>query len=215
MTARSMARESLRGPWRTPIGSGNSRCAVGAGEEVMMRRNWKARLVSSLIFAMATGGSVGPVGAQVGQSAPAEAAEVERLLIEAVKLRRARKDDEALRLVERARVKSASPRVRAHLAAAHQAVGHWLQAERLWRDLLEMSDDAYIVSRVATLRRAHEFVQRYLRRMDVVAHPELLRSGERLGAATACVPGPMAGCSRTHPTASKAVAARPHVFGRE
>lgn len=156
----------------------------------MIRGNLKSRLASSLVFAMALGGGVGPVGAQLVPAGPVEGAEVECLLTEAIELRRARRDEEALRLVEQARVLSASSRVRAHLAAAHQAVGHWLHAERLWRELLE-SDDAYIASRAATLKRAHEFVQRHLRRMDVLerpAQPELLRCGRSSGVAPPAEP---------------------------
>jgi tetratricopeptide (TPR) repeat protein len=150
----------------------------------MVWGNWKARQASSLALSMALAGGVGAVEAQTPEAAPAEHADVERLLKEAVELRRAGKDAEALQLVERARVQSPSSRVRAHLAAAHQALGHWLEAEQLLKELLQMSDDAYVESRAATLKRSYDFVQRHLGRIDVVGQPaqaEVLLSGRRIG----------------------------------
>lgn len=159
-------------------------CVSGRRENGMVWANWKARQASSLALAMALGVGVGAVEAQTPEAAPAEHADVERLLSEAVELRRAGKDAEALQLVEQARVQSPSSRVRAHLAAAHQALGHWLEAELLLKELLQMSDDPYVQSQAAILQRAHDFVQRHLGRIDVVGQPaqaEVLLGGRRLG----------------------------------
>jgi PEGA domain len=150
----------------------------------MVCGKWKTWQASLLALSIALSARVNAVHAQTVEVAPAEPADVERLLTESVERRRDGNDAEALRLVEQARLQSASPRVRAHLAAAHQALGHWLEAELLLRELANMTGDAYVTSQAPALKRARDFVQQHLGRIDVVGQPakaEVLLSGRRLG----------------------------------
>jgi hypothetical protein len=112
-------------------------------------------------------------------------AEVEPLMQRGIELRRLGRDIEALSVFERALASApTSARVKVHLAATHQALGQWLEAERYLSEALRASDDPYIRRHRETLEKAYEFVDRRLGSLDVVGGPEgaeLVLSGRRIG----------------------------------
>jgi hypothetical protein len=61
--------------------------------------------------------------------------------------------------------------VRVHLAATHQALGHWLEADAYLREVLLAEDDAYVRRHRATLLHAAEFVGRHLGSLLVTGQP--------------------------------------------
>jgi hypothetical protein len=95
------------------------------------------------------------------------------LIEQGMQLRREGKDEEALTIfAEAASLDPESVRARVHLAAAHQALGHWLEAEALLADLLQEADDAYVERHRATLLLAQEFVGRHLGTLLIAGQPE-------------------------------------------
>ncbi|MEY2933977.1 MAG: hypothetical protein RL033_4726 [Pseudomonadota bacterium] len=86
-------------------------------------------------------------------------------------LRRAGKDEAALTAFEEAAtLDPESMRARVHLAAAHQALGHWLEADALLVELLQ-ADDPYVERHRATLLLAQEFVGRHLGSLLIAGQP--------------------------------------------
>lgn len=65
-----------------------------------------------------------------------------------------------------------SVRARVHLAAAHQALGHWQEADALLAELLlQQASDPYVQKHHATLLRAQEFVGRHLGTLLLAGQP--------------------------------------------
>lgn len=88
-------------------------------------------------------------------------------------LRREAKDEAALAAFEEAvMLDPESVRARVHLAAAHQALGHWLEADALLAELLQHAGDPYVQRHRATLLRAQEFVGRHLGTLLLAGQPE-------------------------------------------
>jgi tetratricopeptide repeat protein len=116
--------------------------------------------------------------------APAEA-DIEPLVQRGIELRRNGQDAEALTVFEQALAEAPeSDRVKVHLAATHQALGQWLEAEQYLSDALSDNDDPYVRRHRATLEKAYDFVDQRLGSLDVVGGPagaELLLSGQHLG----------------------------------
>jgi hypothetical protein len=104
---------------------------------------------------------------------------------EGIKLRRAREDEAALQFFYAAYEKlPESARVRAHLALTHQALGHWVDAERYLLETLNASDDPYVRLHHAQLEGARKFVAARLGSLDVVGQPigaEVMLDGQRRG----------------------------------
>lgn len=102
-----------------------------------------------------------------------------------VELRRASKDEEALQVFRDALARApASNRIRVHLAATHQALGQWLEAERHLREAMQHADDPYVVRHRATLERSHGYVSDRLGSLEVRGTPagaEVSLSGRQLG----------------------------------
>jgi hypothetical protein len=123
--------------------------------------------------------------AQTGGSAVTVSAEVDAIVQRGIELRRVGREEEALAVFESALAKSPdSTRVKVHLAATHQALGQWIEAERYLSDVLQRSDDAYIRRHRTTLEKAYAFVDGRLGSLDVVGGPEgaeLLLSGRSIG----------------------------------
>jgi hypothetical protein len=111
--------------------------------------------------------------------------EIEPIVQRGIELRRVGLDSEALATFREALARAPrSVRVKVHLAATHQALGQWLEAEQYLRDVLRDDTDPYIQRHRATLEKAYEFVDRRLGSLDVVGGPagaELLLSGRRVG----------------------------------
>jgi tetratricopeptide (TPR) repeat protein len=111
---------------------------------------------------------------QAEASAPANPpSSVDALIDEGIRLRRAGDDQQALQRFEAAAAQDAtSARVRAHLAATHQALGEWLEAEGYLRELLDEKDDAYVQRHRDALEQAWQFVERRIGSLSVRGGPE-------------------------------------------
>jgi hypothetical protein len=112
-------------------------------------------------------------------------AEIEPFVQRGIELRKLGRDVEALAIFEDALLKApSSVRVKVHLAATHQALGQWVEAERYLTEALSQSDDAYVRRHRATIQKAYDFVARRLGSLDVVGEPEgaeLVLSGRSIG----------------------------------
>jgi tetratricopeptide (TPR) repeat protein len=150
----------------------------------LSRRALAARLLAAALACAASGRAEPPRQAS-GEAAVSAGARAEALLEQGVQLRRLGKDQEALTLLEEAvALQSESARARVHLAAAHQALGHWQQADALLRELLQESEDPYVQHHRATLERAAEFAAEHLGSLSVEGSPAgaaVLVDGRSLG----------------------------------
>ncbi len=113
-----------------------------------------------------------------GSTQPAEAnaagsseQDLDALLSEGIRLRRAGRDERALAVLERAHaLRPDSRRAQVHLAAAHQAMGHWLRANRLLSQALEDGDD-YVDRNRGVLREALAAVRLHIGQLQVRVTP--------------------------------------------
>jgi hypothetical protein len=112
-------------------------------------------------------------------------AEIEPFVQRGIDLRKIGRDIEALAIFEDALLKApSSVRVKVHLAATHQALGQWVEAERYLSEALRQSDDPYVRRHRPTIERAFQFVDQRLGSLDVVGEPEgaeLVLSGRSIG----------------------------------
>jgi len=110
----------------------------------------------------------------------------ETLIEQGMELRQSGQEEAALPLFEEAAaLEPESVRARVHLAATHQALGHWLEADALLAEVLDVSDDPYLERHRATLERAAEFVGRHLGSLMLSGQPagaEVRLDGRKLGA---------------------------------
>jgi hypothetical protein len=114
-------------------------------------------LVLSLLFAQ-----LSPSAAHA-----ADAPEVEALLKKGLELRRAGKDVEALAAFQDAYAKGKSPRARAQVALAQQALGSWVEAEANLLGALETKDE-WIEARRAALGTALTDIQTRLGSLELL-----------------------------------------------
>jgi len=110
----------------------------------------------------------------------------ERLIEQGMELRQSGQEEAALPVFEEAAaLEPESIRARVHLAATHQALGHWVEADALLAEVLESdSDDPYLERHRATLERAAEFVGRHLGSLTLSGEPagaEVRLDGRKLG----------------------------------
>ena len=112
-------------------------------------------------------------------------AEIEPFVQRGIDLRKLGRDGEALAIFEDARLKAPdSVRLKVHLASTHQALGHWVEAERYLSEVLRQPDDSYVRRHRATIDKAYDFVNQRLGSLDVVGEPEgaeLVLSGRSVG----------------------------------
>lgn len=109
--------------------------------------------------------------------------EAEALINRGIDLREHGKDDEALAVFKKAFAKSPSPRARAQVALAEQALGLWTAAESDLASCLAAADDAWITKNRGALEGALAVVRRHLGSLDVrgTEGAEVLLDGVRLG----------------------------------
>jgi hypothetical protein len=111
--------------------------------------------------------------------------DIELTVQRGIDLRRSGRDAEALAVFEDALARApTSTRLSVHLAATHQALGQWVEAERYLSLALRQVGDPYIRRHRAALESAYAFVDGRLGSLDVVGHPEgaeLLLSGRSIG----------------------------------
>lgn len=89
-----------------------------------------------------------------------------------VALRREGNDTAALAAFVTAWELEASGQTAAHLGTTHQALGHWMEAERFLERALQPPHDAWIVRNRAALEEALSVVRRHLGTLDVRGAPE-------------------------------------------
>jgi PEGA domain len=108
----------------------------------------------------------------------------ESLTKEGIELRRAGRDSEALAVFQRALAADGSPRTRAQVGLAEQALGFWVEAERDLSAALEAGKDAWFQQHQTALHRALEVIRAHLATLEVVANvsgAELWINGSRAG----------------------------------
>ena len=112
-----------------------------------------------------------------------EEAEAELLVARGIELREHGKDDEALAVFKRALAKSPSPRARAQVALAEQALGLWVAAETDLVLALSAVDDAWIAKNRVALDGALAIVRRSLGSLEVrgTGGAEVVLDGVSLG----------------------------------
>jgi len=98
----------------------------------------------------------------LGQASGADAA-IER----GVRLREQGKDDEALAEFQRAYEESPTPRARAQMGLAEQALGQWVAADRDLRGATETHGDTWIESRRSVLESALKTIAGHLGSLEV------------------------------------------------
>jgi hypothetical protein len=118
---------------------------------------------------------------------PASAADdaaAEALISRGIELRENQKDDEALVLFRQAFAKSPTPRARAQVALAEQALGLWGSAAADLDAALAEVSDPWIAKHRAALEGALAVVRRHLGTLDVRGNDgaEVFLDGVRLGA---------------------------------
>ncbi|MDB5213203.1 MAG: hypothetical protein JWO86_1130, partial [Myxococcaceae bacterium] len=137
--------------------------------------------------------------------------EAEALINRGIDLREHGKDDEALAVFKKALAKSPSPRARAQVALAEQALGIWTAAESDLVLCLAAADDPWITKNRAALEAALGVVRRHLGSLEIrgTEGADVVLDGVRLGTLPAAAPFRVEAGRRTlelrakgfHPTA--------------
>ncbi len=118
-----------------------------------------------------------------GADAPAPS-DSDALIAEGVELRQQGHDEEALALFRRAEAIRVTPRSRAQVGLASEALELWVDAEKALRDALSGAGDPWIDRYRSVLEQALETAQRRLGWLDVAADApgaELWLDGARVG----------------------------------
>ena len=139
-------------------------------------RGARVSLAALLVFAAVS------ANGRLAFGAP-EDAEAESLINRGIELREHGKDDEALAVFKKALAKSPSPRARAQVALAEQALGIWLAAENDLILALAADTDPWIVKNRGALEGALGIVRRHVGSLDVrgTDGAEVMLDGVRLG----------------------------------
>jgi hypothetical protein len=116
--------------------------------------------------------------------------EADGLIAKGIELRERGKDDEALALFKKALAKSPSPRARAQVGVAEQALGLWVAAEADLVLALSAVDDAWIAKNRGALEGALATVRRRLGTLEVrgTEGAEVMLDGVQLGVLPASAP---------------------------
>lgn len=93
-------------------------------------------------------------------------------IAEALALRGQGRDEEALALLTRAWESTRSPRARAQMARAEQALGRWLDARAHMAEALASRDDPWIAARATSLEDERVAMEAHLGRLEVLGVPE-------------------------------------------
>lgn len=118
--------------------------------------------------------------------ARAEDADAEAMIAKGVELREKGKDEEALAVFKKAYAKSATPRARAQVALAEQALGMWVAAESDLLGALGAESDPWIAKNRAALEGALGVIRRHVGTLEVrgADGAEVLVDGVLLGTAS-------------------------------
>jgi hypothetical protein len=136
---------------------------------------------------------------QTAFSAPDDAADAETLIARGIELREHGKDDEALAVFKKALAKTPSPRGRAQVALAEQALGLWVAAESDLVLALAADSDPWIVKNRGALDGALAVVRRHLGSLEVrgTDGAEVSLDGVKLGVLPIAAPFRVEAGSRT------------------
>jgi hypothetical protein len=136
-----------------------------------------ARLAALLVIVAVT------AHGRAALAAPADDADAEALISRGIDLREHGKDDEALAVFKKALAKSPSPRARAQVALAEQALGIWVAAESDLVLALAADSDAWIAKNRGALEGALAVVRRHIGSLEVrgTDGAEVMLDGVRLG----------------------------------
>jgi hypothetical protein len=117
-------------------------------------------------------------------------ADAEALITRGIELREHGKDDEALGVFKKALATTPSPRARAQVALAEQALGLWVAAEVDLVQALAASNDAWITRNRAALEGALAVVRRHLGTLEVrgTEGAEVVLDGVSLGKLPSAAP---------------------------
>ncbi len=124
-------------------------------------------------------------------AAPAHAEDADALVTRGLELRVQGKDDQALALFRRADALAPSPRTRAQVALAEQALGIWVPAEAHLSAALAAKDDAWIEKNRVALTQALEVVRQHVGSLEVLGGApgaEVVVDGAKLGVLPMTVP---------------------------
>ena len=112
------------------------------------------------------------------------ATEADALISKGVELREKGRDDEALTVFRQALAKAPTPRARAQVGLAEQALGMWVVAEADLSAALANEDDAWITKNRSALEGALSVVRRRITTLEVrgAEHAEVYIDGVKLGA---------------------------------
>jgi len=123
-------------------------------------------------------------------AAPGDDADAETLITRGIDLREHGKDDEALAVFKKALAKTPSPRARAQVALAEQALGLWVAAESDLVTALASESDAWIVKNRSAIEGALALVRRRLGSLEVrgTEGAEVVLDGVRLGSLPVTTP---------------------------
>jgi tetratricopeptide (TPR) repeat protein len=124
--------------------------------------------------------------AEAGRAHSAEETnDVDDLVTRGIALRHAGEDARALVLFQRAdQLQPGSARIRVHLAAAYQALGHWEDADRYLTLALEAATDPYVQKNQAILADARRTIDEHLATLELTGDPPGARvslNGRSLG----------------------------------
>ncbi len=114
----------------------------------------------------------------------ARAEDAEQLVARGLELRKQGKDDQALVLFRRADEIAPSPRTRAQVALAEQALGIWVSAEAHLSAALDARDDAWIDKNRVALTAALDVVKQHVGSLEVLGGApgaEVVVDGARIG----------------------------------
>jgi len=120
-----------------------------------------------------------------------EESEADALITRGIELREHGKDDEALSVFKRALDKAPSPRARAQVGLAEQALGLWVAAEADIVAALVVQSDPWIARNRAPLEGALAVIRRHLGSLEVRGTPdgaEVVLDGVALGTLPAAAP---------------------------
>jgi hypothetical protein len=125
-----------------------------------MRPEWTRGLLALTVVTPLIAAS--PCAFAQEQEAPVDA-----LMREGLSLRRQGRDDEAFHAFDRAWSLSRSPRARAQMGLAAQALGRWPDADRFLREALAATSDAWVSQRRAVLEASLGEIGAHLGRLEV------------------------------------------------
>ncbi len=105
-------------------------------------------------------------------SAGAESSEAQNLAQRAIALRRARKNAEALALLNKAYALEPTPRLLAHIGLAEQALGLWIDAETHVKQALQETGDPWIARNYKSIEEALKVIDAHLGWLEVETHAD-------------------------------------------